>query len=414
MKTQSFSSRKIKFPGAYRNNLTANLMLPHTAPTAYALFVHCFSCKQDSSAAESISRSLIEEGIAVLRFDFTGLGVSEGDYANANFSANPADILKAVEFLKVNYEAPKLLIGHSLGAVAIAAIAHTLPEVTALVLMSAPNSVGALKSVMSSSVLTEASENGQVEIELGSCTFSVREELIKELTENSVANRVKEFARPLLVMHSTADKVVHVDNAYTIFSSAISSQNFISLNQADHFLVGKNEAKYASTMLANWVLPYSHKAPGTEIAKIEASTHQVVVHETRRGLFLQNIEIGTHIFMADEPVEFGGNDYGPNPYDLLLAGLGACTSMTLRLYANLKQIPLDRISVKLNHKKKYYKDCENAEKENAKLDFIEIDVVVYGDLSNEQRMKLLDVAKKCPVHKTLTSKISIDTHIKQA
>ncbi|MFZ2315853.1 MAG: alpha/beta fold hydrolase [Gammaproteobacteria bacterium] len=414
MKTHSFLSRKIKFPGAYRNNLTANLMLPHTTPVAFALFVHCFSCKQDSLAAESISRSLIEEGIAVLRFDFTGLGISEGDYANANFSANSADIMKAVEFLKINYEAPKILIGHSLGAVAVAAIAHELPEVTALVLMSAPNSVGALKSIMNHSVLMEASENGQAEIELGSCTFSVRQELIRELTENSVANRIKEFGRPLLVMHSVVDKVVHIDNAYTIFSSATSGQNFISLNQADHFLLGRNDAKYASIMLANWVLPYSQKEPGTVLAKIEAITHQVVVHETRRGLFLQNIEIGTHTLMADEPIEAGGNDYGPNPYDLLLAGLGACTSMTLRLYANLKQMPLDRISVKLNHKKKYYKDCENVEKENAKLDFIEVDVVVYGDLTNDQRMRLLDIAKKCPVHKTLMSKISIDTHIKQA
>ncbi len=387
-------------------------MLPHITPVAYVLFVHCFSGKTESIAADTISRALIEEGMAVLRFDFTGIGVSEGDYANANFIANNDDVQKAVDFLRENYQAPKILIGHSLGAVAVAAIAPHLPELTALALISAPNSVGALQSILNSSVMNDLAENGQAEVTLGSGVLRVRQDFIAELTHSSVSNHIKEFGRPLLILHSMTDKVVNVDNAYTIFSSATGGQNFVSLNNADHFLLEKSDAKYAASMLANWLLPFSQREIGTEIAKIEPSSHQVVVHETRRGLFLQNIEIGSHIIMADEPVESGGNDYGPNPYELLLASLGSCTSMTLRMYANQKQLPLDRISVQLNHQKKYYKDCENAEKENAKLDFIDVNIVVYGDLTNEQRLKLLEIAKKCPVHRTLTSKISIDTHIK--
>ncbi len=405
---QSFISKKIVFPGAYDNKLTASLEMPAHEPYAYALFAHCFTCSKDSLAAVRISRALTQFGIAVLRFDFTGLGGSEGDFANTNFSSNINDLLKAVIFLRENYQAPQLLIGHSLGGAAILAAASQVPEAKAIVTISAPSDPKDIERLFAAK-LPDIKSQGEAEVEIAGRKFQIKKQLLEDLERQQLLENISKLKKALLIFHSPQDTIVNIENARAIFDAAKHSKSFISLDGADHLLTRKEDSAYVADVLAAWSKRYIDLPSSQTSAETNLEPMPVIVRESKIGRFTQDIIIGEHLLTADEPVAVGGNDLGPSPYGYLLGSLGACTSITLRMYADFKKIPLERTIVKLNINKVYPKDCENCEDENAMIDHIDRDIELQGNMTPEQRQKLLEIANKCPVHRTLTSKILITT-----
>lgn len=400
-------SKKIIFPGAFGSNLAATLDLPPYEPVAYALFAHCFTCSKNTLAAFRISRALTEYGIAVLRFDFTGLGGSEGDFANTNFSSNINDLLKAVDFLRENYQEPDMLIGHSLGGAAILAVAPQVSQVKAVVTIAAPADLMHVKKLFANKV-DEIKLRGEADVELAGRKFQIKKQFLDDLEQHHLLDTIANLNKALLIFHSPQDKIVNIENAYAIFDAAKQNKSFISLDGADHLLTHEDDAEYVAKILSTWASRYVMMDAKK---KTENNSGEVIVCETREGRFTQNILAGKHVLIADEPEAAGGNDLGPSPYEFLLASLGSCTSMTIRMYADLKNIPLDRTIVKLKHDKIYAEDCKNCEDPKAKIDHIDRLIELHGELSEEQRAKLLEIANKCPVHRTLTSKITINTKL---
>ncbi len=393
----------LHFPGADGALLAARLDQPATAPRAYALFAHCFTCSKDSLAASRISQTLTAAGFAVLRFDFTGLGGSSGDFANTNFSSNVADLVAAADWLRSTHAAPQLLIGHSLGGAAVLAAAHRIPEALAVATIAAPFEPAHIRHLLAPAAADLAAK-GEAEIDLAGRRFRIRQQLLDDLAQTSNAEAIGRLRKALLVFHSPRDTLVSIDNAAQIFLAAKHPKSFVSLDDADHLVTRKADAQYIAEVLAAWAARYV-SAPVTETAPGAAG--EVVVTETREGKFTQAITVGPHRLRADEPVAAGGDDTAPSPYDLLLAALGACTAMTLRLYADLKKLPLDRVRVRLRHAKIHAQDCAECETKDGKIDRIERDIVLEGVLDDAQRTKLMEIADKCPVHRTLHSEVSI-------
>ena len=399
-------SKKITFVGAEGDSLAANLELPPGQPVIYALFAHCFTCSKDVLAAVRISRALTQFGIAVLRFDFTGLGESAGDFANTNFSSNKEDLIKAADFLRENYQAPQLLIGHSLGGAAVLAAAEQIPEAKALATIGAPADTKDLKHLLTGK-LDEIRSKGKAEVTLAERKFFITQQFLEDIEKHHLLNTISKLNKALLIFHSPQDAIVNINNAMLIFNAAPQPKSFVSLDGADHMLSRKEEAMYVANVLSAWISRY--------IPFMRSNTDQtgVVVWETKVGLYTQEIIVGHHVLKADEPISAGGNDLGPGPYDFILAALGACTSMTLRWYAELKHFPLERTIVKLNHHKIYAEDCKNCDSDdkNVKIDKIDRIIELEGELTEDQRNKLLEIANKCPVHRTLTSINSIETRL---
>lgn len=407
---ESFVSKKIIFPGAYNNQLAANLEMPAHEPYAYALFAHCFTCSKDSLAAVRISRALTQFGIAVLRFDFTGLGNSTGDFANTNFSSNVNDLLKAVSFLRENYQAPQLLIGHSLGGAAILAAAAQVPEAKAIVTIGAPSDPKDIERLFSAHV-SDIKATGEAEVEIAGRKFNIKKQLLEDLEKQKLLASISNLNKALLIFHSPQDTVVKLEDARAIFDAAKHSKSFISLDGADHLLTRKEDSAYVADVLAAWSKRYLDLPSAQTSTATNLEPMPVIVRESKIGHYTQDIIINGHLLTADEPVAVGGNDLGPSPYGFLLSSLGACTSITLRMYADFKKIPLERTIVKLNIDKVYAKDCENCEDKNSMIDHIDRQIELQGNLTAEQRQKLLEIANKCPVHRTLTSKILISTKL---
>jgi len=403
------TSQKVTFKGAFDDDISASLELPAGEPTGFALFAHCFTCTKETVAASRISKALTEFGIGVLRFDFTGLGGSEGDFASTNFSSNIADLLKAVEYLRDNYQAPKLMIGHSLGGTATLAAATKVPEVEAVASIGSPANPEHVAHLFAGSV-DEIEAKGVTEVKIGGRKFSIQKQFLDDIRANNLLDDLPTLKAALLVFHSPQDTIVSIDNARLIYEAAKHPKSFISLDKADHLLTRKADAFYVANVLAAWASRYINDA-SVEVQKPDMPSlaeGEVSVSETRTGKFTQNIVTYSHHLLADEPLGIG-DDKGPSPYELVLAGLGACTSMTMRMYADHKGIPLDKASVILKHKKIHAADCDSCESNDGKLDHIERIVHVEGDLTDEQRDKLLAIANKCPVHKTLTSEIVVST-----
>jgi putative redox protein len=398
------SSRPVSFPGAFGTTLAARLDLPAGPPLAYALFAHCFTCSKESKAATTISQALAERGIAVLRFDFTGLGGSEGDFANTNFSSNVDDLVAAADFLRREYQAPKLLVGHSLGGTAVLAAAPRIAEALAVATLGSPFEPAHILALIKGSVGTIESE-GEARVDLAGRSFRVKKQFIDDIRARKIGGAVAQLGKALLVMHSPRDAIVDIDNASKIFLAARHPKSFVSLDPADHLLLRREDAVYAAQLLAAWALRYlpAPEAPAT------AQPGKVLVRETREGKFTNDIFVGKHMLRADEPVAVGGMDTGPGPYDLLNAALGACTSMTLRAYADLKGIPLERVSVELKHDKIHAADCAECETKEGKIDRVDRSITLEGKLDDQQRAKLLEIADKCPVHRTLHSEVLIKT-----
>jgi uncharacterized OsmC-like protein/pimeloyl-ACP methyl ester carboxylesterase len=373
---------------------------------AYALFAHCFTCGKDIHAAKRIAEGLTALGIAVLRFDFTGLGSSEGEFANTTFSSNVADLIAAADQLRRVKRAPSILIGHSLGGAAVLAAGAAVPEARAVVTIAAPSDPGHVAGLFKDR-LGEIEAHGEVEVTLAGRPFRIRRAFLDDVAEQELNGRIAALRKALLIFHSPTDEIVGIDNASHIFAAARHPKSFVSLPGADHLLSRRSDAAYVANVIAAWAERYLDMAPAAEEGQEDSGL--VTVRETRQGRLQQEITAGAHRFLADEPVDAGGDDSGPNPYDFLLAALGACTAMTLRLYAERKALPLDRVTVNLRHARIHAADCETCESKEGMIDRIERGIGLEGALDGEQRARLLEIADKCPVHRTLTSEVDIAT-----
>jgi uncharacterized OsmC-like protein/fermentation-respiration switch protein FrsA (DUF1100 family) len=400
-------SERFTFPNATGEQLAATLDWPLGKPTAFALFAHCFTCGKDNLAAKRIAERLTGHGIVVLRFDFTGLGASEGEFANTHFSSNVEDLVAAADHLRKTAAAPAILIGHSLGGSAVLAAAHRIPEARAVVTIAAPYDPAHVTGLFKEHVET-IKEKGALEVQLAGRPFTIKREFLDDVAEKKLNECLAGLRKALLVFHSPTDDLVDIDNASHIFVAAKHPKSFVSLAGADHLLSKKDDAVYVASVIAAWSDRYLDQPEVMTEAEVEEGL--VLIRETHGGKFQQEILTGPHRLLADEPVKLGGLNSGPGPYDFLLAGLGACTSMTIRLYAEFKKIPLENVSVRLNHEKKIHtKDCEDCADKVTKVDHIERAITLEGPLDAAQRAKLMEIADKCPVHQTLESKIDIHT-----
>ena len=400
-------TERFQFTGEGGHQLAAALDLPDGEPSVYALFAHCFTCGKDVLAAKRIAAALAAKGIAVLRFDFTGIGSSEGDFANATFSSNVADLVRAANHLRETRKAPAILIGHSLGGAAILAAASQIAEAKAVVTIAAPSDPAHVTGLFKEHI-EDIKKHGKVEVSLAGRPFTITREFLDDIAEHGLMARVTLLRKALLVMHSPTDDTVGIDNATRIFLSAKHPKSFVSLADADHLLSQKKDSAYAADVIAAWAERYVDLAAQPTADPGEAP-RQVVVRETRNSKFQQTVTVGPHRLIADEPVGAGGDDTGPGPYDFLLAGLGACTSMTMRLYADRKSLPLERVTVTLTHNKIHAEDCAECETQEGLLDQIDRVIAMDGALEPEQRQRLMEIADKCPVHRTLKSEIRILT-----
>jgi uncharacterized OsmC-like protein/fermentation-respiration switch protein FrsA (DUF1100 family) len=401
-------SERFQFTGSEGQQLAAALDLPEREPVAYALFAHCFTCGKDVLAARRIAVELAAKGIAVLRFDFTGLGSSEGDFANSTFSSNVADLVHAADHLRETRKGPAILIGHSLGGAAVLAAAEQIPDAKAVVTIAAPSDPAHVTGLFKDRI-EDIREHGKVEVQLAGRPFHISSEFLDDIAEHNLMAQVTKLHKALLIMHAPADDTVGIDNATHIFVAAKHPKSFVSLAGADHLLSGKRDAAYVADVIAAWAERYIDPVVAEPVAVSGDAPGLVVVRETRNSKFQQTVSIGPHQMLADEPAAAGGEDTGPGPYDFVLAGLGACTSMTMRMYADRKSLPLQRVTVTLKHSKIHAEDCAECETKAGMLDQIERVIAMEGALDAEERGKLMEIADKCPVHRTLTSEIHIVT-----
>lgn len=399
-------SQKFQFPGADGLGLAAVLDMPAQKPLAFALFAHCFTCGKDVLAAKRVADALTMHGIAVLRFDFTGLGASEGEFANSHFSSNVADLVNAADHLRETHQAPALLIGHSLGGAAVLAAAESIPEAKLVATIAAPADPEHVTGLFKDHIETIRTK-GEGEVQLAGRPFRIKRAFLEDVASQRLTERIGKLRKALLIFHSPTDNTVGIDNASEIFLAARHPKSFVALPGADHLLSQKKDSAYVAGMIATWAMRYLDAQPQEQTAPTEPGF--VTVQETRNGKFQQLISVGPHRLIADEPISVGGNDSGPGPYDYLLAGLGACTSMTMRMYAERKALPVERITVTLSHKKIHAADCDECETKEGKVDRIERVIAMEGQLDADQRAKLMEIADKCPVHRTLESEISIVT-----
>lgn len=375
-------------------------------PRAYVLFAHCFTCSKNLGVVVALSRALVEAGWAVLRFDFTGLGDSEGDFADTHFSSNVEDLVAAARWLDEHHRGPRLLIGHSLGGAAVLRAAEHLDSVTAIATIGAPCHPEHVTRMLACD-REEIEKEGKAEVELGGRRFTIKKEFLDDLEEQPMRHAIARLRRALLVMHAPKDEVVGVDNAAAIFTAARHPKSFVSLDDADHLLTRRADARYAANVIAAWAERYLPEAD----AETEQDEQAVVAWGPVRG-FRTELSAGGHLIVADEPKSVGGGEQGPTPYGLLQAALGACTVMTLRMYADRKGWPLEQAVTRLRHDKIHAADCESCEEgTKGRVDRIERVVEIIGDtLTDEQRARLLEIADKCPVHKTLVhGPVVVDT-----
>ena len=399
-------TERLEFPGGAGATLAARLDRPIGQLRATALFAHCFTCSKDLAAVSRIARALAARGIAVLRFDFTGLGDSEGEFASTNFSSNVADLVCAADMLRERGTAPDLLIGHSLGGAAVLAAAAQVPEARAVATIGAPADPAHVEKLFAGSRETILRE-GEAEVELSGRRFTIQRQFLEDLDAQTLEKAVAGLRKALLVMHAPLDASVAIENASRIFQAAKHPKSFVSLDPADHLLTRKEDAAYAAEVLAAWAGRF---LPEPEHA-LEAEPDEVVVRDAEPGRLAQDIAAGPHLLRSDEPRSIGGDDTGPTPYGLLLASLGACTAMTLRMYAKRKDWPLGEVEVRLRHAKIHARDCAECETETGKIDRIEKELSLGGPLSDEQRSRLLEIADRCPVHRTLHAEVRVETSL---
>ena len=379
--------------------LSGSLEKPDSEMKAIAIFSHCFTCSKNVKAAASISRALSSRGIGVLRFDFTGLGNSEGDFANTNFSSNVADLLSAFNALKSQFQAPQILIGHSLGGAAVLKAAALLEEIRAVVTIGAPSSVDHVSHLFINH-LDDIKNMERVEIDLFGRKFTITSQFIKDINETEILGGVTKFRKALLVLHSPTDNIVSIEHAANIFKAAKHPKSFISLDNADHLISDKKDSDYIGEIVSSWATRYVNRV--TENISPTIAPGHVLVRSIIGEKFKNNVNSDKHHLTMDEPITVGGTDSGMTPYQFLAAALGGCTSMTVKMYAERKGIPLEKVQVDVFH--------EKVQQNETKVDRLTKEIRLFGEkLTPEQKLSLYEIAEKCPVNRTLKSEITIES-----
>ncbi len=398
---------KVNFPNLENQALAGRLELPaDQQPHNFAIFAHCFTCTKNLLAVKNVSRALTAAGFGVLRFDFTGLGESEGDFENTNFSGNVEDLLAAAQFLKKEYEAPTLLIGHSLGGTAVLMAAAKLASIKAVVTINAPSDPEHVTHHLEQDI-AKIEREGKAQVNLSGRPFTIKKHFLDDLKKQPIKEVVKSLRKALLILHSPQDLTVSVNNAEEIYMAAHHPKSFVSLDGADHLLSRKEDSQYAGNVIAGWASRYVEIPERNTIS----SKHDVVASLTKNDGFTTDLKLGKHYLTADEPTSYGGNDYGPTPYELVSSGLAACTVMTLQMYAKRKNWDVQNVQVHISYDKKHAVDCEHCETDTAKIDTFTREIKFEGNLDKTQLKRLLQIADKCPVHKTLHSETQIITHL---
>lgn len=396
-------SQKVTFKNSSGFELSARLELPaDQKPDAFALFAHCFTCNKNLTAIKNISRALNQRGIAVLRFDFTGLGESEGEFAATNFTSNIFDLLAASQWLQENHKAPELIIGHSLGGAAVIRAAHNLKSIKAVVTIGAPFTPEHVTHLLAGGLET-IEEKGEDTIDIGGRPFKIRKQFIDDLKSQKPETIVKHLRKPLLVMHSPQDQTVSIEQAAKIYQIAHHPKSFVSLDGADHLLTRKEDSLYVGEVIAGWSGRYLSKPVEAQLS----TKHQVVARLNQENGFTTEMKASKHALIADEPESVGGNNFGPSPYDYLTSALAACTVITLKMYAERKQLPLEEVIVHINHEKKVPEGAVQQLKKDHFFKRIEL----TGNLDQKQRERLLEIASRCPVHRTLMNEVYIHSEL---
>lgn len=401
-------SKNVSFPNADGQTLSGVLDLPVGEPRAFALFAHCFTCSKNLKAATNIARAMTDAGVAVLRFDFTGLGQSEGAFEDTSFSSNLADLLSAVAWLEEHHRAPEILFGHSLGGTAVLQVAEKVPSAVAVATIGSPADPGHVTHMLKGAE-GALRDNGAAEVQLGGRPFLIRQQFVDDLEAHDLAAAIASLRKAVLVMHAPLDDVVEIDNASALFVAAKHPKSFVSLDNADHLLSRNEDSRYAGHVLAAWATRYlpepretgdgANAEPGEVVARTEADG------------FATEVAAGRHTLLADEPKAVGGTDLGPTPYDLLAAALATCTSMTLRMYAAHKKLDFESAEVRVTHGRIHADDCADCEQRDGMVHEFQRELVLEGDLTDAQRNRMMEIADRCPVHKTLHNEISIRTRL---
>ena len=399
--------QKVIFSNKEGQQLVGRIELPADQhPHNMAIFAHCFTCTKNLAAVRNISKGLTSNGFGVLRFDFTGLGESEGDFADTNFSGNVEDLVAAATFLESEFKAPSLLVGHSLGGAAVIFAAAKIASVQAVATIGAPADPVHVKHLLKSSI-EEIKAEGKAVVNLSGRDFTIKKQFLDDLEANTLPETVKNLRKSLLIMHSPQDRTVDIKNAEQIYVNARHPKSFVSLDGADHLLSDKSDSIYAGKIISGWANRYLH-VPERDTLK---TAHQVVASLYGDDGFTTQLKIGNHYLVGDEPTSFGGNDFGPSPYEFVSAGLSACTVMTLQMYAKRKKWDLQNVEVHTSYGKVHAEDCEACESPSSKIDTFERDILLSGDLDQKQKDRLLEIADRCPVHRTLESKAQIKTKL---
>lgn len=401
-------SLKVAFPGSSGDPLAARLELPLGPIRSYAIFAHCFTCSKDLLASRRIASELARRGIAVLRFDFTGLGASGGEFPKTNFSSNAEDLRQAAKYLARHFAPAELLIGHSLGGAAVLAVAPDLPEVRAVVTIGAPAETAHVISSFRNHVPAIESR-GEAEVQLAGRRFAIQQQFLDDVRRQDLETKIRNLGRPLLVLHAPDDDIVGIDNARRIFEAAQHPKSFVSLDGADHLLTRHEDAAFVADVVSAWYGRHLARSTGAEAA---ANHDGVLVRASGEGRFQQVVEAGRHRFLADEPESYGGLDSGPGPYDFMSAALGACTSMTLQLYAERKGWQLPPYTVEVWHAKVHAEDCLSCtEAHSGKIDQFVRRITFETDPGPTVTDKIAEIADKCSVHRTLEARSDIVTKV---
>lgn len=396
------ASKKITLKNKEGFALSAKLELPATPPIAYAVFAHCFTCTKNLSAVRNIAKTLNLSGFGVLRFDFTGLGDSEGDFSDTNFSSNVEDLIAVSDYLTENYEAPKLLIGHSLGGAAVLFASLEIPSIEAIATIGAPYGPGHVSHLFDQSI-EEIEKEGSADVKIGGRPFKVKKQFLEDINSKSIKSTLESVDKALLIFHSPQDMTVTIDNASKMYKAAKHPKSFVSLDKADHLLSNRKDSIYVAEVIASWATRYIKTSQTFDESKgYDFGKVRVILGPTG---YASQVSTGEHNFIADEPINIGGDDLGPTPYDLLLSSLGTCSAMTMRMYANRKKWEVAGFEVILTHRKE-----ADPNDPNQKVDIIDRHIKIKGVEDQDKIDRLLQIAEKCPVHKTLSSKTTVITH----
>lgn len=399
-------TKKIVINNREDTKLSCLLDLPDGKPIAYALFAHCFTCSKNLKAAYHIGHTLAERGIACLRFDFTGIGETEGNFENTTFSSDVKDIIDVSTHLSQHYESPYILVGHSLGGTAMIKAAGKIESAKAVVTIGSPYDPAYILKLINKK--SDIKNNESKKVTLGDKQFIIKDQFITDLEESDISDDISNLKKALLIMHSPIDNIVPIENAMRIFMDAKHPKSFISLGTSDHLISNQADSIYTGNLISTWVSRYiSLPEDNSESESIDNR----VTAQTGKNSYKTDIFAGNHHLIADEPKSVGGTDEGPDPYDYLLASLGSCTTMTVMMYANRKGWNLESVEVSLDHTKIHASDCEECESKTGKVDFIERNIKFVGEINEEQINRLTEIADKCPVHRTLHSEIVVKTSI---